>query len=107
MLAEFPLLELDLVFLVGQTRQSIEPELFLVLDGIRRTGKLTLAAAEAGIHYRQAWGLLTLWSERIGHPLVAKEQGRGTRLTPLGARLLWARARIAARQAAVAERMLG
>jgi molybdate-binding protein len=47
--------------------------------------------------YRQAWGLITVWSERIGQPLVTKEQGRGSRLTELGEKLLWLRERINAR----------
>src|SRR6185437_16017515 len=37
------------------------------------------------------------WSERMGQPLVSKEQGRGTRLTELGEKLLWLRERISAR----------
>ena len=47
--------------------------------------------------YRQAWGLITKWSGIVGQPLVTKEQGRGTHLTPLGERLLWLRERIEAR----------
>ena len=50
-----------------------------------------------GLPYRQAWGLITKWSDIIGQPLVAKEQGRGSQLTPLGERLLWLRERIEAR----------
>jgi molybdate transport repressor ModE-like protein len=78
-------------------RQSIEPELFGLLEAIRETGKLTSAASQTGLAYRQAWGLITKWSGVIGQPLVTKEQGRGTRLTPLGERLLWLRERIEAR----------
>lgn len=91
-------LRLDLMWSAGsEPRKPIEPELFALLEGIRETGKLTAATARAGMRYRQAWGLITKWSGIIGQPLVAKEQGRGTHLTPLGERLLWLRERIEAR----------
>jgi putative molybdopterin biosynthesis protein len=66
----------------------IDSELFQLLSVIRRTGKLTAAAKQVGVPYRQSWGLIAAWSDRIGRPLVIKEKGRGTRLTPLGERLL-------------------
>ncbi len=93
-----PTLDLDLVWKAGhQPRKSVEPELFALLDAIKNTGKLTEATEQVGMPYRQAWGLITAWSERMGQPLVAKEQGRGTRLTALGEKLLWLRERINAR----------
>jgi len=93
-----PTLDLDLVWKAGmQPRKTVEPELFALLDAIKNTGKLTEATEQVGMPYRQAWGLITAWSERIGRPLVTKEQGRGTQLTALGERLLWIRERINAR----------
>ncbi|MBN8964529.1 MAG: helix-turn-helix transcriptional regulator [Rhizobiales bacterium] len=93
-----PTLDLNLVWKAGhQPQKTVEPELFALLDAIKNTGKLTAATQRVGMPYRQAWGLITAWSERIGQPLVDKEQGRGTRLTPLGERLLWVRERISAR----------
>jgi putative molybdopterin biosynthesis protein len=91
-------LRLDLAWSAGgKPRKPIEPELFALLEAIRETGKLTTATARVGMPYRQAWGLITTWSGIVGQPLVTKEQGRGTRLTPLGERLLWLRERIEAR----------
>lgn len=91
-------LHLDLVWSAGQqSRKPIEPELFTLLEAIRETGKLTSAAARAGLHYRQAWELIAKWSAAISQPLVVKEQGRGTHLTNLGEHLLWLRERIEAR----------
>jgi putative molybdopterin biosynthesis protein len=91
-------LHLDLVWSAGvQQRKPIEPELFRLLEGIRESGKLTEATAKVGLPYRQAWGLITKWSDIIGQPLVAMEQGRGSQLTALGERLLWLRERIEAR----------
>ena len=93
-----PTLDLDLVWKAGlQPRKSVEPELFALLDAIKNTGKLTEATEQVGMPYRQAWGLINAWSERMGRPLVTKEQGRGTQLTALGERLLWIRERINAR----------
>ena len=93
-----PTLDLDLVWKAGHLpKKSVEPELFALLEGIKNTGKLTEATARVRMPYRQAWGLITAWSERMGQPLVVKEQGRGTKLTELGERLLWVHERITAR----------
>lgn len=93
-----PTLDLDLVWKAGhQPRKSVDPELFALLEAIKNTGKLTEATEQVGMPYRQAWGLITAWSERMGQPLVLKEQGRGTKLTELGEKLLWLRERINAR----------
>jgi molybdate transport repressor ModE-like protein len=93
-----PTLGLDLVWKAGdQSGKSVDPQLFALLDAIKNTGKLTAATEHVGMPYRQAWGLINAWSERLGQPLVDKEQGRGTRLTALGEKLLWLRERINAR----------
>jgi putative molybdopterin biosynthesis protein len=95
-----PTLDLDLVWTAGHhPRKPIDTDLFRLLEAIKHSGKLTIATREVGLPYRQAWGLITTWSERMGQPLVAKEQGRGTKLTALGERLLWIRERINARLA--------
>ena len=95
-----PTLDLDLVWTAGHLpRRPIDADLFRLLEAIKRSGKLSVATAEVGLHYRQGWGLITAWSERMGQPLVDKARGRGTRLTALGERLLWIRERINARLA--------
>jgi molybdate transport repressor ModE-like protein len=73
--------------------------LVTLLSGIESDGKLTQAAEAAGVSYRHAWNLVGQWEEFFGAALVAKEQGRGTALTPLGKRLLWAGRRAQARLA--------
>ena len=89
-----PSLDLELVWKAGhQPKKAIDPELFELLEEIKNTGKLTQATKRVEMHYRQAWGLITLWSERLGQPLVSKKQGSGTTLTELGERLLWIRER--------------
>src|SRR5262245_18773027 len=68
-----------------------------LLDGLEQTGKLTLAAERAGVSYRHAWNLIEKWAGILGAPLVEMERGRGTRLSSLGAKLLWAGTRVQAR----------
>ncbi len=83
---------------LGETEvENVEEALFLLLRAIRDAGSLRSAAAEVGVSYRYAWGLLEKWKERLGHPLAWLRQGRGARLTALGEKLLWADQRVKAR----------
>jgi molybdate transport repressor ModE-like protein len=77
--------------------ELFEPIMFSLLKGIRESGKLTKAAAEAGLSYRHAWNLLNRWALFFGLPLVQMQKGKGTRLSALGTRLLWAEQRVRAR----------
>lgn len=76
---------------------QLDPQLFVLLEGIHRHGKLTEAAKMAGISYRHAWNLLGKWQEFFGIGLVTLQRGRGARLAPLGEKLLWAEQRVIAR----------
>ena len=67
------------------------------LNEIRATGKITRAAQRAGMSYRHCWNLIEKWAAFFGAPLVEREQGRGTRLTALGDKLVWAGQRLRAR----------
>ncbi|HWG70532.1 MAG TPA: substrate-binding domain-containing protein [Steroidobacteraceae bacterium] len=67
------------------------------LHEIRTTGKITQAADQAGISYRHAWNLIEKWSTFFDAPLVDRRQGRGTTLSPLGDKLVWAGQRLRAR----------
>ncbi|MEJ0034709.1 MAG: substrate-binding domain-containing protein [Gammaproteobacteria bacterium] len=67
------------------------------LNEIRATGKITQAAERAQMSYRHCWNLVEKWAGFFGAPLVEREQGRGTRLTPLGEKLVWAGQRLQAR----------
>src|ERR1700691_936325 len=67
------------------------------LHEIRTTGKITRAADQAGMSYRRAWNLIEKWSAFFEATLVDRRQGRGTTLTPLGDKLVWAGQRLRAR----------
>ena len=70
-----------------------------------RSGKITRAAAQAGISYRHGWNLVEKWSAFFEAPLVERQQGRGTTLTPFGERLVWAGAAAAGAAAAAAQNL--
>ena len=67
------------------------------LNEIRITGKIGRAAELEGMSYRHAWNLIEGWSAFFETPLVERKQGRGTSLTPFGAKLVWAGQRLQAR----------
>jgi molybdate transport repressor ModE-like protein len=74
-------------------------QLVTILERLDATSKLTLAAESADISYRHAWNMIAEWEQFFGAPLVDKAKGKGTTLTPLGRRLLWAARRAQARLA--------
>lgn len=83
----------------GEVEREFDFQLVEILGELDASGKLTQAAGKAGISYRHAWNLIAEWEAFFGAPLVAKERGRGTTLTTLGERLLWAGRRAQARLA--------
>lgn len=70
------------------TVRSEEAILFELLAGIARDGSIATAARNAGVSYRNAWGLLRRWEQRLGQPLAQMQRGRGSSLTSFGAQLL-------------------
>ncbi|HET9580438.1 MAG TPA: substrate-binding domain-containing protein [Usitatibacter sp.] len=83
----------------GETEREFDFQLVAILAELDASGKLTQAAEKAGMSYRHVWNLIAEWEEFFGAALVAKERGRGTTLTALGERLLWAGRRAQARLA--------
>jgi len=73
------------------------PVMLDLLNEIRATGKITRAAGRSHLSYRHCWNLTEKWADFFGAPLVEREQGRGTHLTALGERLVWAGQRLQAR----------
>jgi molybdate transport repressor ModE-like protein len=81
-------------------RESDDQGMLVMLDllnEIRATGKITRAARRANLSYRHCWNLTEKWGDFFGAPLVTREQGRGTHLTALGEKLVWAGQRLQAR----------
>jgi molybdate transport repressor ModE-like protein len=77
--------------------RELMPHLVGLLGRLHETHTLTAAAAQLGLSYRYAWGLLKEGERAFGVPLVSTVRGRGATLTPLGEKLVWADKRIAAR----------
>lgn len=77
--------------------RELDLSLLALLEAIEQTGKLTAAAKTAGVSHRHAWNLIERWSDFLGAPVVVIERGKGTRLSPLGAKLLFAGRRTLAR----------
>jgi molybdate transport repressor ModE-like protein len=71
--------------------------LLRLLRAIDETGSIAEATRSVGLSYRYAWGLLRDAERIFGHGLMQSGRGRGTRLTPLAEKLIWADRRIAAR----------
>jgi len=81
-------------------REEDDQSMLVMLDflnELRATGKITRAAARAQLSYRHCWNLIEKWAAFFGAPLVERAQGRGTRLTLLGEKLVWAGQRLQAR----------
>jgi molybdate transport repressor ModE-like protein len=68
-----------------------------LLNNIRLTGKISRAAERAGLSYRHAWNLIEKWSVFFEMPLVERRRGTGTKLSPLGEKLVCAGQRLEAR----------
>jgi molybdate transport repressor ModE-like protein len=77
------------------------PQLLELLGAMHEEGHLAGAAQRLGLSYRHAWRLIKLGAQMFGAPLVTMTRGRGTTLTVLGTKLLWAEKRITARLAPV------
>ena len=72
-------------------------DLLGLLLSIQDTGSIAQAAKSVGLSYRYAWGLLRSAETLFGEQLLQTGRGRGTTLTPLAQKLVWADRRIAAR----------
>lgn len=80
----------------GETPLDTADLLGLLLS-IQDLGSIAQAAKAVGLSYRYAWGLLRAAEALFGEQLLHTGRGRGTTLTPLAQKLVWADRRIAAR----------
>jgi len=72
----------------------LDARLLALLRALGRHATLRAAAAETGVSYRAAWGLLLDAKGLLGAPLAELQRGRGARLTGLGANLVQADERL-------------
>lgn len=68
-----------------------------LLTQIHQTGSLAAACAHNHSSYRHAWQLVRESEALLGAPLLVMERGKGSSLTPLAEKLVWADQRIQAR----------
>lgn len=71
--------------------------LLQLLAAVQASGSIAQAGRDIGLSYRHAWGLLQQAETLFGQPLLVRGRGRGSALTELGDKLIWADARIGAR----------
>ncbi len=71
--------------------------LLSLLAAIQESGAIAQAARSVGLSYRHAWGQVKRAEVLFGHALVDAGRGRGSTLTPLAEKLIWADRRITAR----------
>jgi molybdate transport repressor ModE-like protein len=81
----------------GADESPLPARLIELLVQVAESGSLLLAARQLGLSYRRAWDLVRLGEAQFAAPLLLMERGKGSTLTELGARIVWADRRIHAR----------
>ena len=61
-----------------------------LLAEVDRHGNLRAACERLGISYRSGWDMIGTLEKRVGGPVLEMTRGRGSSLTELGSRLVWA-----------------
>jgi molybdate transport repressor ModE-like protein len=81
----------------SRSGQSLGPHVVELLVRVDEHGSLAAACQAGGLSYRHAWQLLREGEALFGQALLVMARGKGSRLTPLGQRLVWAQRRVRAR----------
>ena len=63
---------------------------FFLLADVQEHGSLSGACKQTGSSYRHAWNLIRQGQQQLGMPLLNMDRGKGSTLTPLAERLVWA-----------------
>jgi molybdate transport repressor ModE-like protein len=79
--------------------KTLPPRLLDLLAQVQQHGSLSAACQKGQTSYRHAWDLIRQGEALFGVSLLQMERGRGSRLTALGEKLVWADQRIVARLA--------
>lgn len=78
-------------------RPPLPPRLLDLLVQVQVTGSLLAACQPLGLSYRHAWDLVRQGEAHFDTALLYMARGKGSTLTPLGEKLVWADHRIHAR----------
>lgn len=76
---------------------ALPARLIELLVQVQMQGSLLTAARVLGLSYRHAWDLVRQGEQQFGVPLLHMERGKGSRLSALGEKIVWADHRILAR----------
>ncbi len=68
-----------------------------LLQAVDAQGSISAAARLLGLSYRHVWGELKRWEDELGNELIVWEKGQSARLSPFGAKLMWAERQAQAR----------
>ena len=59
-----------------------------ILEAIQRLGSINAAAKELKMGYRAIWGRIAASEQRLGNPLLVRNAGGGSQLTPFAEALM-------------------
>ncbi|MGQ0711556.1 MAG: substrate-binding domain-containing protein, partial [Rhodoferax sp.] len=92
---------LQLHYTLGSEGQdpAVRNPLIDLLRAVSQHGSISAAARALGLSYRHVWGELKRWEQTLGQELIQWEKGQRARLTPFGAKLMWAERQAQARLA--------
>jgi molybdate transport repressor ModE-like protein len=83
--------------IAGASGQALAPKVLELLAQVAQHGSLAAACKTMGISYRHTWSLLRQAEAQLGAPLLTMARGKGSTLSPLAEKLVWAGHRIHAR----------
>lgn len=75
----------------------LSERMIALLVAVAQHGSLLKACQALQVSYRHAWQLIREGEALLGSPLLRMERGKGSHLSPLAEKLVWADRRIAAR----------
>lgn len=85
----------------------LPPRLIELLVQVQRHGSLLAACQQMGLSYRHAWDLVRQGEAQFDATLLHMSRGKGSQLSALGEKLVWADRRIAARLTPVLDSLAG
>ena len=81
----------------GGDAGNLSPRLIELLSAVHADGSLLAACQKLGMSYRHGWDLVRAGEAHFNTTLLHMERGRGSTLSPLAEKLVWADLRIMAR----------